>query len=143
VFNTRLEKFKNESTREIAADKLRNLIGQPSLGLNDALKLMPPAVNVDLRLLPRTTPAAHLGGPPQRRNGRGGGQRLRGGGAETVAFEENRETSDSAVAWLQAQVNTQRKALEKAEQALVEFRAANQTGCPGVAQEEHPGIAGG
>ncbi len=42
--------------------------------------------------------------------------------AEIAMERENRETSDMAVAWLQTQAATQRAAVERAEQALVEFR---------------------
>ncbi len=45
--------------------------------------------------------------------------------AEALAFDENKEASDSAVAWLQAQAQSQRAALEKADQSLVEFRTLN------------------
>jgi succinoglycan biosynthesis transport protein ExoP len=45
--------------------------------------------------------------------------------AEELALEENKVASDSAVVWLQSQAAAQRKALEKADQALVEFRAKN------------------
>jgi capsular exopolysaccharide synthesis family protein len=41
------------------------------------------------------------------------------------AFQINREKSTNAVAWLQSQIELQRKELEKTEQALLEFRGAN------------------
>ena len=125
VFNTRLEKLRGEETRRVAAEKLRTLIGQPNLGIEDALKLLPAPELIDFRLLPRTTLlkisvdhtdpalAAALANAFAE-------------AASTIAFEENRATSDSAVSWLQSQVETQRKALEKAEKALLDFRASEQ-----------------
>jgi succinoglycan biosynthesis transport protein ExoP len=124
VFNTRLEKFKSDDTRKIAADKLRQILKKP-MTLEEADGLLPPPWLVDFRLLPRTRllritvdyndaeMAAHLANAFAQ-------------AAEFVAFDENRETSDSAVSWLQTQVVVQRKALEKADQSLVEFRSANQ-----------------
>ena len=124
VFNTRLEKFKSDDTRRIAGEKLRTLMGKP-LSDEELGKLLPPVSLIDFRLIPRTRllritadyrdarTAAHLANAFAQ-------------AAEFVAFEENRSTSDSAVSWLQAQVIAQRKALEKADQLLVEFRADNQ-----------------
>lgn len=125
IFNTRLEKFKSDETRKIAAEKLRTLVKDQNLTLEEADALLPPPWLIDFRLLPRTRllriavdyndseMAAHLANAFAQ-------------ATEYIAFEENRETSDSAVSWLQTQVMAQRKALEKSEQALVEFRAANQ-----------------
>ena len=125
VFNTRLEKFKGEDTRRIAADKLRALIGQPNLSTDDALKLIPLPAAIDFRLLPRTT-LLRIAVDHEDAARAAALANAFAEAAAAVAFEENRATSDSAVAWLQAQVENQRKALEKAEQALVEFRAAQQ-----------------
>ncbi len=47
-------------------------------------------------------------------------------GAEAQARAENRAASDAAVAWLEAQVKTQRLELEKADQALSEARQLHQ-----------------
>ena len=47
-------------------------------------------------------------------------------GAEAQARAENRAASDAAVAWLEAQVKTQRLELEKADQALSEARQMHQ-----------------
>lgn len=125
IFNTRLEKFKADDTRKIAAEKLGEILNRPNAAPTELEKLIPPPSAVDFRLLPRTRllritvdsrdpkMAANLAN-------------AFGAAAEAIAFEENRLTSDSAVAWLQTQVVAQRKALEKAEQALVEFRAENQ-----------------
>ena len=46
--------------------------------------------------------------------------------AESFAAEENRIDSDNAVAWLEAQAVTQRRALEKSDRALMEFSKGNQ-----------------
>jgi len=45
--------------------------------------------------------------------------------AELYSLEENRAASDKAVAWLDAQARTQRDMLEKAEQAIAQFRMQN------------------
>ena len=47
-------------------------------------------------------------------------------GAEAHARAENRAASDGAVAWLEAQIKTQRAELEKADQALSEARQFHQ-----------------
>ncbi|MCO5043944.1 MAG: polysaccharide biosynthesis tyrosine autokinase [Kiritimatiellae bacterium] len=125
VFNTRLEKFKGDETRRVAADKLRGIVGRPDATHEQMDALLPPPTAVDFRLVPRTrllritvdsrdpVMAANLAN-------------AFAAATEAIAFEENRLTSDSAVAWLQTQVIAQRKALETAEQALVDFRAKNQ-----------------
>lgn len=125
IFNTRLEKFKGDETRKIAAEKLRVLLGRPDAPIEEIEKLIPPPWKIDFRLVPRTrlmrisvdssdrVLAAHLAN-------------AFGQAVEFISFEENRQISDSAVAWLQTQVAAQRRALEKADQALVEFRAQNQ-----------------
>jgi succinoglycan biosynthesis transport protein ExoP len=124
VFNTRLEKFKSDDTRKIAADKLRGLL-QEAVTLEEAEALLPAPWLVDFRLVPRTRllriAVDYNDAKMAARVANAFAQ-----AAEFIAFEENRETSDSAVSWLQTQVAAQRKALEKAEQALVEFRSANQ-----------------
>lgn len=48
--------------------------------------------------------------------------------AETSASYENQRMSDSAVAWLQKQAEDQREKLNRAEQALIDFRAKNNIG---------------
>lgn len=45
--------------------------------------------------------------------------------AEASAFRENRASSDGAVAWLNTQVAVQRRELEKADRAVLEFRSTN------------------
>ncbi|HMP77608.1 MAG TPA: polysaccharide biosynthesis tyrosine autokinase [Kiritimatiellia bacterium] len=125
IFNTRLEKFRGDDTRKIAAEKLRDVLGQPAAQIEEMEALIPPPWDIDFRLVPRTR---LLRVTVDHRDPRMAANLANAFGlaAEHLAFEENRITSDSAVAWLQSQVIAQRKALEKAEQALVEFRAANQ-----------------
>lgn len=125
VFNTRLEKFKSDETRLIAAEKLRHLIGQPGLSVEDAEKLIPLPQFIDFRMVPRTTLLRIAVDHPDPALAAA----LATAFAEacvTAAYEENRAVSDSAVAWLQQQVDIQRKAVEKADQALLEFRTAQQ-----------------
>ena len=124
IFNTRLEKLRSDDTRKIAAGKLKDILGNQQ-SMEEVERLLPPAQQIDFRLVPRTrltritvdyhdaALAAALANAFAQT-------------AETIAFEENRTTSESAVAWLQVQVQVQRKALEKAEEALVAFRAENQ-----------------
>lgn len=45
--------------------------------------------------------------------------------AEIFTIEENRKEAEDAVTWLQAQADTQRLALEKAEATIVDFRTRN------------------
>lgn len=125
VFNTRLEKFKGDDTRKIAGEKLRVLLNKPELTEDEINKLLPPPWKIDFRLLPRTR-LLRISVDSKDRKLAAALANAFAQAAETVAYEENRVTSDSAVAWLQTQVVAQRKALEKAEQALVEFRAVHQ-----------------
>lgn len=125
IFNTRLEKFKGDETRRIAAEKLRGILKKPEMPDAEIAKLIPPARSIDFRLLPRTR-LLRISVDARDRDLSAALANAFAQAAEAIAFEENRVTSDSAVAWLQTQVVTQRKALEKAEQALVEFRAAHQ-----------------
>lgn len=46
--------------------------------------------------------------------------------AVRLAMEENRQASDTAVAWLQLQADTQRKALARVDEALINFRITAQ-----------------
>lgn len=48
------------------------------------------------------------------------------GAAETFAQEENKTESDSAVEWLKTTVDSQRRQVERADQAILDFRVANQ-----------------
>lgn len=48
------------------------------------------------------------------------------GAAETFAQEENKAESDSAVAWLKTTVDVQRRVVERADQAILDFRVINQ-----------------
>jgi capsular exopolysaccharide synthesis family protein len=125
IFNTRLEKFKGDETRRIAADKLRALLGRPDAPIEEMEKLMPPPWHIDFRLVPRTR-LMRISVDSKDPQLAAAVANAFGQAVEFLAFEENRQISDSAVAWLQAQVAVQRRALEKAEQALVEFRAENQ-----------------
>ncbi len=48
------------------------------------------------------------------------------GAAEAFAQEENKAESDNAVAWLKTTVDAQRRVVERADQAILDFRVANQ-----------------
>jgi capsular exopolysaccharide synthesis family protein len=48
------------------------------------------------------------------------------GAAETFAQEDNKAESDNAVEWLKTTVDAQRRLVERADQAILDFRVANQ-----------------
>lgn len=124
VFNTRLEKYRSDEIRKIAAGKLGAAL-QKSMSQEEAEALLPSPLAVDYRLLPRTRllrVSVDYDDPALA----AGWANAFAMAAEILAFEENRSTSESAVAWLQSQVTAQRKALEKAEEALADFRSQNQ-----------------
>lgn len=115
IFNTRLERFRSPSTREVAFAQLRAI----------APDLAPPAV----REMPRAEFSLIRDSNLVRIQTRAGDPahaaalaNAYAGAAESVVMRENREASDMAVAWLQTQAASQRVAIERADRALVEFR---------------------
>lgn len=125
VFNTRLEKFKGDDTRRVAAEKLRDILNKPNATHEELEALLPPPLAIDFRLVPRTR-LLRITADSRDAKLAADLANAFAAAAESIAFEENRITSDSAVAWLQTQVTAQRKALEKADEALAQFRADNQ-----------------
>lgn len=125
VFNTRLEKFRGDETRKVAAEKLRDILKQPTATSGEMEALLPPPLDIDFRLVPRTR-LLRISVDAHKADLAANVANAFAAAAEAIAFDENRLTSDSAVAWLQTQVVSQRKALEKAEEALADFRSKNQ-----------------
>lgn len=121
IFNTRLARFNGSEMRETAFtrfkalyqskglgdEKLRGLMGGASFSLVPKTKLVQVvSENTDKALVPIVINAFLEA-------------------AEIYSLEENRAASDKAVAWLEAQARTQREMLEKAEQAIAQFRVQN------------------
>jgi capsular exopolysaccharide synthesis family protein len=122
LINTQLQKFRGRYTRQVAIEELKQDEGLQDLDPGTKEELFRgqfPPVNYSLvknsRLVriisTHTSPAvaAAIANAHARATSR-------------VAIEENRQASDAAVAWLLGQAQTQRKVLEEAEQALIEFR---------------------
>ena len=125
VFNTRLARFNGGEMQELALtrfkalhplkgysdDKLRSLMGMdtamaPFSMLSKTRLVIVTCYHTDKALVPIIVNAFMEA-------------------AELYSLEENRAASDKAVAWLDAQARTQRDTLEKAEQAIAQFRMQN------------------
>jgi polysaccharide biosynthesis transport protein len=129
VFNTRLEKLRGAAVAAVAAEKLRKTLSPEALEKAGApsadgawRKLF--AARLKLTILRRTRllrvefnhsdpvfAAAACNAFAE--------------AAESAAFDENRTSSDAAVAWLEAQAVTQRVDLATSEDALLAFRQEN------------------
>lgn len=121
IFNTRLARFNGSEMRELAFTRfkslyaakgatdgtLRTLMSGATFALRSKTKLVDVICNhTDKTVAPLIANAFAEA-------------------AELYSLEENRAASDKAVAWLVAQARTQRELLEKAEQAIAQFRMQN------------------
>ncbi|MFH0879586.1 MAG: polysaccharide biosynthesis tyrosine autokinase [Lentisphaerota bacterium] len=122
-FVTRLEKFKGSAVLETALNALK-ASGQVPKGMaDDALRtLLKTSVKMSLIRRSRLAQITFDHTDPVFA---AFAANAFASATEALAFEENKTVSDNAVAWLQTQAAVQRKALEKADQALVDFRARN------------------
>ncbi len=121
VFNTRLRKFSGQALRPLAVARLKALYPPAARegvdadailgGAGFALLAKTRIVQISCE---RSDPALAAASA-----------NAFAAAAEQYAIEENRIASDSAVAWLQNQAESQRRTLERAEDVIVAFRVTN------------------
>ncbi|HOW97029.1 MAG TPA: AAA family ATPase [Kiritimatiellia bacterium] len=131
VFNTRLEKFKGRTMLEAALQRLDAVLpgafapaspassDSPELRHDKRLKRFEKALTLTLVRRSRLIRVEFEHPDPKVATA---ACNAFADAAEASAYEENRTTSDAAVAWLEAQAELQRKDLLKAEDALLAFR---------------------
>lgn len=120
IFNTRLAKFKGSAMVAAACAQLRKT--HPELSVQD----LAPLFWGGMRL--KQMQGTHLVNIQiEHTNPQLAADACNAFAEATLvnAFEENRTTSDAAVAWLETQSLTQRKELEQADEALLKFRQDN------------------
>ena len=122
IFNTRLEKLKGRRLQDMALAKAKKEITHPEWSEFKRRKWIFDHVYFALVRRSRILEISFVDPNPQVAADMANAF---GEASEDMAFEENKIASDSAVAWLEAQASVQRKALEKADQELVDFRAEN------------------
>lgn len=127
VFNTRLEKFRSKDFRVFATPYFHDMLDEAGVKIPreslaedaDPAKWIPKAefeLVRDTYLVKISIEHAH---PTLARIA----ANAYAAAARANAVEENRDVSDTAVAWLVKQAEKQEAALEKAEEKLAEFRA--------------------
>ncbi len=115
VFNTRLQKFQNLQTFEIARQILKNK------GVTDPLALSPGSFSlVKNSFLVRIT-CIHTNPTNAALSANTFAE-----AAVQVMEEDNREASEGAVEWLRTQAQSQKQELEKIDKTLAAFRAEHQ-----------------
>ncbi len=122
IFNTRLEKFKGRTLQDMVLAKAKQEITHPEWTESERREWIRDHVSFSLVRRSRILEISFADPDPEVAADMANAF---GAAAEDMAFEENKIASDNAVAWLEAQATVQRKALEKADQALVDFRAQN------------------
>lgn len=121
-FNTRMEKFRGKRMRDLAKEMFREMPEAPELsdselagvlgGVGFSLIRDSRLVKVDVAHPDPVIAAFAVNACAQ--------------AARQMAVNENRIVSDDAVAWLRSQATAQRELVDKADQAMVDFRKDNQ-----------------
>lgn len=115
VFNTRLQKFMDQRTMEIARDVLiERGIRDPMALAPASFSLMKDSFLVQISCMHNDPTNAALSANAFAE------------AALRVMERDNRESSDGAVEWLRTQAAAQKRELEKADQALAMFRSEHQ-----------------
>ena len=122
AFNTHLERFKGNTMMETAKREFLLEHTVPEEGMTEEQVSGWLKKNSEFKLIRRSRLLTVSFEDPSPLIAAGGANAF-AKAAETMAFEENRAASEKAVGWLKAQAETQRKALEKADEALLSFRA--------------------
>lgn len=122
IFNTWLERFKSRSMLDLAIGRFKEIAGQPKASDETTRKMLMRCVNMALVRHSRLVKITFDHSTPELA---AAGANAFADAAARMAFEENKAAADSAVSWLEAQALVGRKELEKADHALVEFRAEN------------------
>ncbi len=122
IFNTRLTKLKSKDVQELAVAKFRRDFSRISVSDEDLAESLD-RVSMVMRRRTRLVEIAAFSSRPELV------QALVNVYADTAAehaINENKQISENAVFWLKSQVETQKKLLEKADQAIVDFLGQNQ-----------------
>lgn len=122
VFNTRLTKLKSKEVQAQAVTRFRRDF--PRLQISDE-DLAGAIRNVTL-MMRRRTRLVEIATYSIRPELAAALVNVYADTAAQHAMDENKAISDNAVAWLTAQADAQKKLLEKADQAIVDFMAQNQ-----------------
>jgi succinoglycan biosynthesis transport protein ExoP len=122
IFNTRLTKLKSKDVQEVAAAKFRR--DYPRISISDEeLAYSISAISLNMRRRTRLVEIGAFSSRPEL------AQALVNVYADTAtehAVNENKQISENAVFWLKSQAEVQKKQLEKADQAIVDFLSQNQ-----------------
>ncbi|MBP7276437.1 MAG: polysaccharide biosynthesis tyrosine autokinase [Kiritimatiellae bacterium] len=121
VFNTRLEKFRGSTLRKIAVDVLAD---HPAFAGKSKEETAAAASGVSYTLV-RNSRLVRVSASNTNPEYAAAVANAFASAAEALMIEENQRESDNAVTWLQAQASSQRKVLEQADQAVVDFREKN------------------
>ncbi|MEK7271075.1 MAG: hypothetical protein AAB215_09080, partial [Planctomycetota bacterium] len=122
AFETRLDRFTSPAMRAVVVEKLREIRKNDARSDPQLSDILAGGVTIGVRggtrlvnMTFRDTDAKFAADAAN----------AYAAAAEASVFEENKATSEKAVAWLQAQAVSQRKLLADAESGLAEFRAKN------------------
>jgi capsular exopolysaccharide synthesis family protein len=122
IFNTRLEKFRSPAMLDMAASNLQAVADTSAWNFHDLRKMLKKRVEMTLVRRSRLVRITFEHRDPEFA---ALAANAFGHAAEELAVQENRLASDSAVAWLRDQAANKRAALEKADNAVLEFSKAN------------------
>lgn len=120
-FNTRLEKFKGKRMIQLAGKCYTELSGAPELNAEETKNALGA---VEFELIPESR-LVRITVDHENPQVAAAVANAYAKAAEEMAIQENRSVSDSAVSWLKSQAGAQREALNKADQAIVDFSKKN------------------
>jgi capsular exopolysaccharide synthesis family protein len=122
IFNTRLAKFQGVRMREIAAEKFALLADDKTLTKDDCIKAVSGNVSFKLR---SKTPLVTISFQNTDKETTAIVANAYAMASESIVFEENKTSSESAVAWLKTQAEVHKKLLAEAEKELSDFKTKN------------------
>jgi capsular exopolysaccharide synthesis family protein len=122
VFNTRLQKFQSSAAFDLAATIYRQTNAACTSSVPALAEEFKKTAKFTLLRRTRLVKIMYRHQEPAEAMMRAGAIAT---AAETSATQENRVSSDGAVAWLNGQVTVQRRELEKADHLVLEFRSTN------------------
>ncbi len=122
IFNTWLERFKSRTMLDMSVARLRQTADTKKMSDESLRKLMQRRSSIVLIRRSRLVQISFEYTDPKFASA---GANAFADAAAAMAFEENKAAAENAVTWLQEQGHAERESLEKADQALVEFRAKN------------------
>ncbi len=123
ILNTRLAKIRSPSMAKSVVAQVRALY--PQLGTSNA-KIEAIAIGGVEVVLQRHSRLVTISAESEQPDVAAAVANAYAQAAEASVFDENRIASESAVAWLKAQAEQQRKVVEKADQTVLDFRTGHQ-----------------